>query len=236
MSETTGTPAGSETPGSTDAPGQEPTGEQQPNTPAGEQTPAGDEGTNEDTDARVKRANGEAAKYRTELRDAQAKLEQATTAQQTMLDNIAKALGLKADEGADPATQVTELTGTVESLTTRNAQLEAELLVHTIAPEHDGNATALLDSRTFAAKLHGLDPAADDYRDQVAAAIKDAVETHPTLRNGQVPSAGGAEHAGQGAGGADTVTQEQFDAMSYKDRTALFQRDPALYRRLNGSV
>jgi hypothetical protein len=98
---------------------------------------------------------------------------------------------------ADPAA----LTGQVEQLTTEAAQLRAELLVHTIAGTNGGNPVALLDSRTFATKLHGLDPAADDYTDQVATAIKDAVKQNASLAavTGQAPAAGGASGAGQGS-------------------------------------
>lgn len=220
-------------PAATDAPpaNQPPASQPPANQPPANEPPADDQGAN---DPRVTRANQEAAASRVRARELQQQLDQATASQQTMLDNIAVALGLKPEAGADPAAQVNTLTGQVSELTTRNSQLEAELLVHTLAPEHQANAVALLDSRSFANKLHGLDPAADDYRTQVAAAIKDAVSTTPTLRSGQAPSAGGTDNAGQGAGGADSVSQEQFDRMSYKERTDLFRTDPALYRRLSG--
>jgi hypothetical protein len=223
----TGTPAaGTETP----APGTE--------QPTGEQTPTGEQPGTEDTpDPRVTRANSEAARYRTERNALQQQVEQANAAQQTMLDNIAKALGLKAeDAGEDPVAQVGTLTTQVQTLTSEAAQLRAELLVHTIAGEHGANPVSLLDSRTFVNTLHGLDPAADDYRTKVADAIKAAVEQNATLKaGGQVqPTRGGAPEAGQGAGDeAGAVTVEQFKAMSYAERTALFHTNPALYRRLS---
>lgn len=203
--------------------------------------PAGTEGAETTTDGaedpRVKRANSEAAKYRTERNALQQQVEQANAAQQTMLDNIAKALGLKAeDAGEDPVAQVGTLTTQVQTLTGENASLKAALLVHDLAPEAGANATALLDSKTFENTLHGLDPAAEDYRTKVAEAIKAAVEQNATLKaGGQVqPTRGGAPEAGQGAGDeAGAVTVEQFKAMSYAERTALFHTNPALYRRLS---
>jgi hypothetical protein len=204
------------------------------------ETPTGTETTEttetEGADPRVTRANREAAKYRTERNTLQQQLQDAQSQQQTVLDNIAKALGLKADEGADPAQQVTALTGQVEQLTTRTRELEAELAVHTLAGEAGANPNKLLDSRSFANTLHALDAAAEDYTDQVSAAIKAAVEKDATLSAaGQGPSRGGAEGAGQGsAQPAGAVTQEQFDAMSYADKTQLFQTNPDLYRRLAG--
>lgn len=206
----------------------------------GGQTASTDTGTEGGAeDARVKRANSEAARYRTERNTLQQQVEQANAERQTMLDNIAKALGLKTDEAADPAAQVTTLTGTVETLTTRAAQLEAELLVHTLAatPELAANPVKLLDSRSFTTALYGLDPAADDYRTKVADAIKAAVDADATLKASTqvVQSRGGAAEAGQGAGDeAGAVTQEQFNAMSYGERTNLFRTNHALYARLSG--
>lgn len=198
--------------------------------------PAGDGAA----DPRVTRANSEAARYRTERNALQTQVQEAQAAQQTMLDNIAKALGFKADEAADPAAQVGTLTGQVETLTNRAVQLEAELLVHTLAadPATAANPVKLLDSRSFTTALYGLDPSADDYRTKVADAIKTAVENDANLKagGGQVPpSRGGAPEAGQGAGDeAGAVTQEQFDAMSYGEKANLHRTNPALYARLSG--
>lgn len=204
--------------------------------------PAGAESTETTTDgaedARVKRANSEAARYRTEKNALQQQVADLQAGQQSMLDKIAQALGLKPEDAADdPAVQVTNLSGQVETLTTENASLKAALLVHDLAPEAGANATALLDSHKFTTLLSGLDPAADDYRTKVAEAITAAVEQNATLKadGSQVqPSRGGAPEAGQGAGDeAGAVTAEQFKAMSYAERTALFRTNPALYRRLN---
>ena len=209
-----------------------------PATPPAGDPPADPAGDGAD-DARVKRANSEAAKYRTERNTLQQQVTDLQNGQQAMLDNIAKALGLKPeDAGDDPAKQVTTLTGTVDTLTTENATLKAALLVHDLAPEAGANATALLDSHKFTTLLIGLDPAADDYRDKVAEAIEAAVDQNANLKagGGQVPpSRGGAPEAGQGAGDqAGAVTQEQFNAMPYQQRADLFRTNPDLYRRLAG--
>lgn len=195
--------------------------------PADPATPEG-----ETEDARITRANRQAAQYRTELRTAQEALaEQGKTL---------AALAAVFNPGATPGDQPdpAALTGQVEQLTTRAAQLEAELLVHNLAGTNGANPTALLDSRTFTTALHGLDATAADYHDQVAAAIKDAVSKNATLATaGQGPSRGGAPGAGAGAEQpAGSVTQEQFDAMDFAARTALFTTNPDLYRRLAGTA
>lgn len=182
------------------------------------------------------RPERQAARYRTERNALQSQLDAATKAQADQLAAIAKALGLAPDETADPAVQVGELSGQVETLTSTVTQLNAELLVHTLAGDVQANPVALLDSRAFTTKLHGLDPSAADYREQVANAIKEAVNANANLRSkGQGPARGGAPGAGQGPANPDgAVTQEQFDAMAYAEKVALFQTNPDLYRRLTG--
>lgn len=191
---------------------------------------AGDDGQQAD-DPRVKRANAQAAAERVKRKQLEAEL----ASSKGILDKLAAVFNPESGPEADPAA----LTGQVEQLTTEAAQLKAELLVHTIAGTNGGNPVALLDSRTFATKLHGLDPSADDYTDQVAAAIKDAVKQNASLAaaTGQAPAAGGAPGAGQGSAlPAGAVTQEQFNAMGYAERTELFERNPDLYRRLAGTA
>lgn len=190
--------------------------------------PADPDPADDGDDPRVKRANAQAAKYRTELRETQAKLDK----QGETLAALAAVFNPDANNSdPDPAA----LTGQVEQLTTRTAQLEAELLVHTIAGDNGGNPVALLDSRSFANTLHGLDPSAEDYTEQVAKAISDAVSKNASLSTGagQGPSRGGAPGAGQGPANPDgAVTQEQFDAMDLSGRNKLYRSNPDLYRRL----
>lgn len=186
-------------------------------------------------DSRVKRANRQAAQYRTELRAAQAELQEVKDAQQQtqgVLEALRKAItGDNGDDAeTDPAEQVTQLTTELETLRTDNADLRAQLVVHDIAGDHNANPRALLDSRSFLAALGKLDASSDDYQDQVAEAIKSAVEKNTSLRAGQGSRRGGAEGAGRTDSGA--VTQEQFNAMSAKDRSDLFQTNPTLYRKL----
>lgn len=191
--------------------------------------PAGDGGDD--------RAHRQAARYRTERNELQQQLDQAQAAQQETLAAIAKALGLAPEKDADPAAQVTDLTGQVGTLTTELAQARAELRVYELAGEHNANPVALLDSRAFTTALHKLDPSTEDYAAKVADAIKDAVSKNANLRSkGQAPARGGAAGAGQGSAQPEgAVTQEQFDAMSYRERSELFRTNPDLYRRLAGN-
>lgn len=203
-----------------------------PATPPATDPPAADPAPEGETeDARVKRANAQAAQYRTQLRAQEAEVA-------GLKDTLAKLAAVFNPEAGTGTPDPAALTGQVENLTTEAAQLKAELLVHTLAGDNGANPVALLDSRTFTTALHGLDAGAADYRDQVAAAIKDAVSKNATLATaGQGPSRGGAPGAGTGAEQpAGSVTQEQFNAMGYAQRAELFNNNPELYRRLAGTA
>jgi len=158
---------------------------------AGNDGDGGDEGHEDEGDqdeAGKSRANRQAARYRTQLREA----EKARDANAATLDRLRKAI--TGDDG-DGEADAGELASQVEQLTTRTSQLESQLLVHELAaqPELNANPVALLDSNSFTRELHGLDPADDDYRDQVAEAIKNAVAKNRNYRAGQGSSRGGGE-------------------------------------------
>lgn len=191
-------------------------------------------------DPRVKRANAQAANYRTQLRaeqEARQALQDQLTAQGETLGKLAAVFNPDAPAGDDPAEALQTITAEAESLRTENTTLRAELAVHAVAADNGGNPNALLDSRSFLNTLQALDATADDYRDQVAEAIKSAVESNANLSAaGPAPAKGGAPGAGQGSAGSGGVTQEQFDAMSIGERSQLFQTDPDTYRRLADNI
>ena len=191
----------------------------------------------DETDPRVKRANAQAANYRTQLREAEAAKAAADQAQTDLLARLTAALGGDAPTETDPAQQVQALTTQVETLSAELGTARTELAVHALAADNGGNANALLDSRSFLNTLQTLDASTDDYRDQVALAIKAAVESNANLSaTGPGPARGGAPGAGQGSANTGGVTQEQFDAMNLAERSGLFNTDPDTYRRLAASI
>lgn len=207
-------------------------------TPAGEaETPETPEGGD---DPRVTRANRQAAQYRTQLRETEGKvseLEQQLQANADTLSKLAAVFNPEAPAGDDPAEALQTITREAESLREENATLRAELTVHNLAADNGGNPNALLDSRSFLNTLQALDASADDYRDQVAKAIEDAVASNANLSaTGPAPAKGGAPGAGQGSAGSGGVTQEQFDAMGLADRNELYRTDPDTYQRLADSI
>lgn len=161
---------------------------------------SGDEGDGTDEDARIQRANRQAANYRGQLREQQ-KANEATKSEldgmKAVLDGLRKALDPNAKDDADPAEQVSTLTTQLTTLTDTNAALAASLVVHNLCADPSkglgANPVALLDSQSFAKTLAGLDPAAEGYDDEVAKAIKDAVAKNAAFKSGQGSGRGGSE-------------------------------------------
>jgi hypothetical protein len=95
------------------------------------------------------------------------------TAQQSQLDAIATALGLKSDDNPpDPAA----LTAQVEAEQARAREAALHLAVYRHAGAHEANPDALLDSASFLRSLAEVDPT---NADAVSAAIKAAVDANP---------------------------------------------------------
>jgi hypothetical protein len=141
----------------------------------------------------IKDTRGEAANHRTKARDAEGKAKDAETKHQSTLDGIAKALGLKQDDGPpDPAKLTEQLQ---QSQAQQQAAQEAavsaqiELQVYRTAQRLGANADRLLDSRQFCDKVDALEPQDEaDFATLVEAEVKAALDKDPSLRaNGQGP-------------------------------------------------
>lgn len=124
----------------------------------------------------------------------------AETARAAMAQEIGKALGLvKGDDAPDPAKLTEQLTATQAQA----RQAAVELAVFKTAAKHQGDPNALLDSRAFMTKVKDLDPTAQDFGDQVDAAIKAAITDNPKLKAVQAAGSSSVDHAGgSGEGGA----------------------------------
>ncbi len=137
----------------------------------------------------IKDTRGEAAENRTKATAAETKLTE-------QLDGIAKALGLKGEDKADPA----ELAKQLEQQRSAAKQSAIELAVYRTAGKNQGDPDALLDSRGFLAKLTDLDPTAKDFAGKVETAIKDAVTENPKLKATQAAGSSSADHGAGGSG------------------------------------
>lgn len=110
-----------------------------------------------------------------EVKDAKEAASKATeTARAELAQQIGKALGLVEDETVDPA----KLTEQLTAKDTEAKQAKAELAVFHAAALANADARALLDSRSFMAKVAALDPTDSA---ALAVAITEAVTANPAF-------------------------------------------------------
>ena len=108
-------------------------------------------------------------------------------------------------------------------------QAKTELAVYRLAAKQGADADALLDSRTFLAKIADLDPSKTA---DIETAIKEAVTNNPKLKTVQAASASGSNFTGGSGEGA--TTQAAFDAMTPAEKNALYKTNPTAYRKFTG--
>ena len=106
--------------------------------------------------------------------------------QAAFMKKVASAFGLEADEEKPPtpeelAKQLAEEQNRTKASDDRARQTAVELAVYKTAGKHGGDPDALLDSRQFATAIAKLDPAGDDFSDEVGKAVKAAVEANGKL-------------------------------------------------------
>lgn len=148
-------------------------------------------------EAEIKKLRQENAAARTN-----AKAQAAEDARKELAQTIGKALGLVEDEQIDPAALTEQLTKSQDDA----KQARVELAVFRAAAGSGGDAAALLDSRSFLAKLDAVDPSDAA---AVSAAIKEAVEADSRLGAATDPRVP-APNPGQGAGGAGPGLEQQI--------------------------
>ncbi|MFD9146212.1 hypothetical protein ACFWDF_02915 [Streptomyces diastaticus] len=141
----------------------------------------------------LKAARAEAGKSRVT-----AKQKAADEARASLAQDIGKALGLVTDDNAapDPA----QLTQQLAESQKAARETAVHLAAYKAAGAEGARADRLLNSRSFTDRLAALDPAADDFGDQVKKAITDEVATDPDLYKARPAGAarGGADFGGTG--------------------------------------
>jgi len=142
------------------------------------------------------------------------------------LDAIQKALNPEAgEEKPDPV----KLAKLLAERDTDAKQAKTELAVYKTANKAGADADALLDSRSFLAKLKDIDPSNTK---AITKAIEDAVKENPKLALVRAASASGSNFSGGSGEGA--ITQASFDAMTPSEKNALYNTNPAAYRKFSG--
>jgi len=141
--------------------------------------------------AEIERLRRDAASANGKARE-NAREQAAKEAREQLIQDLGKTLGLVEDD-ADKAPDVNALTEQVKAERAEANQAKTELAVFRAAGQHNADANALLDSRSFLATLEGIDPTDTD---KVSDAIKAAVADNPKLKSHQVAGKGGAEFGG----------------------------------------
>lgn len=143
------------------------------------------------------------AKTLAAARDGEKKAKQtaadATKAKDDMANQIAVLLGLKPDPKLDPSEAISQVTKDRDKAVAKARASSIELAVHRNAGKAGGDPDALLDSNTFLKKVAEIDPDAADFKDQVVAAVKEAVKANPKL--GATVVGGGARMGADMSGG-----------------------------------
>jgi hypothetical protein len=126
---------------------------------------------------------------------------------------LAKAFGFAPDEPPDPEKLASELAAerkAKQDAIDRSTARERELLVENEllkqARRHGADPDRLADSRSFMGKLGRLDPASDSFADDLADAIKTAVDANPAYKLQSATTADGSKTGsgtGTGAGEGD---------------------------------
>lgn len=123
-------------------------------------------------------------RYKTEAATASSKSRE--NARKEAEQAILQKLGLvKGDEKPDPE----KLAADLAEARTSQRQAAVELAVFKTAAKHQGDSNALIDSRSFLAKVKDLDPSSPDFEADVVKAAKTAVSDNPKLKAGQAPGA-----------------------------------------------
>jgi hypothetical protein len=172
----------------------------------------------------------EAGDHRVSAKTLEAKVAEADKKLEGFLSNMAKVLGLAPD--ADPDTPPEppdpgKLTAQLKAAQKEHREAIVRLAVFEAASEHHANPRALTDSVRFLNSVNKLDPHADDFGDQISAAVAEAVADNPLFRVARpAPAPTAAPSGGQFAGGPGrTQNPESLSIDDYRE--ALKKRRPA---------
>ena len=161
----------------------------------------------QDGDSKTPKIDGEldkerAARALASAREGEKKAKAAARAADERVAAILKAAGLTPDGKTDPAEQLKAAAEERDKATQKLRDKSLRLSVRENADKAGVDPAAVIDSSSFRTTVAELDPDADDYDDQVTAAMKKALKSNPRLAAtaGQGPGKQGADHSGNGGG------------------------------------
>lgn len=152
-----------------------------------------------------------------QVKSAQRAKDAADKATAELTKSLGKALGFVEDDTKTPDAGELAKQAAEHAKAAKAARIENAVIRE--APKHGGDIDALLDSTAFTRALDKLDPAADDFRTQVADLVKSTVAANPKYASAPtVPARSGADtNSGEGEG-TGQITREQLSRMSPAER------------------
>jgi len=198
---------------------------------------AGEGEQNQPTDGDIwddpAKAKAEIERLRRERGDEriQAKKDAADEARKELLKEFTKLIDPSAADADTPTVETLTATLAQKDEAIRDAQFE--LAVFKYAAENKLDAGKITNSRSFFNATKDLNPSEDGFADKLTAAVNAEVTKDSSLRLGAGRS--GAETHGGAGDQQNTITQEQFDAMSVEELTNLYRTNKPEYDRLSAS-
>ncbi|WP_202616775.1 hypothetical protein [Corynebacterium neomassiliense] len=164
---------------------------------------------------KLAKANAEAAKYRTRAKDT----EQAKAAEfEAFKQELGKKLGLIEDDQPAPDDLIAAAEKRANEAAQQLADYQRRDAIRTAAAGKVAD-TGLLDALLNQdAEFTALDPNADDYPAQVAAAINRHLEEHPALRAQAAPQASGVDTSTTNTGSDRKLTRDDLQRMYAEGR------------------
>lgn len=152
----------------------------------------------------VRKLRDEAGSHRTKAKSYEQERDQARQERDAVLDELRKLVDPDSAETDDPAELAKKAISERDEAVARARDAQIQAAAGRAARALGADEDALMDSRGFLAELVKLDPSADDFADQIRAAVEAALEKRPGLRvvkevppPSTVEMTGGGENTGQ---------------------------------------
>ncbi|WP_426727148.1 hypothetical protein ACEN2A_01865 [Corynebacterium auriscanis] len=176
---------------------------------------------------KLTKANNEAAKYRTQLREHEAKVSELSKQQadlEAFKQQIGKQLGLVEDND-DPQALLDAAVEREKTAQEERDKLANELRDYrrrdTIRDQADGADVELLTALLQAdARFLELEMDSDDYATQVGELVKEKINKHPSLKTQVVASASGVDTSNTSSGADRKLTREDLKTMTASEINA----------------
>lgn len=203
--------------------GQEPAGgngQGNPTTPPVEQSegnpdtnPQGEANADngQEPDPAIKKANREAANYRTQLREQEKKNAALESKLNDLLGGLGKLTGTSKETSPEDALKQAQAER--EEAQAKLREMEQEILLGRAGKEAGADMDLLLPFLRGTGALKELDPTAADYADQVSALVKATVDSNPKLKTTVVPSSSGNTQTPTSNSGLKDLNQEDLQRM-----------------------